>query len=76
MAAFTPLDDSDARALLAPEEREGLRAELALAALRFTTTRITDYAMPRAGVGERVIKDYRRFWARLEAVEQMSDLWG
>jgi len=51
-------------------EREGLRTELAIAALRFTTTRITDYAMPRAGVGERVIKDWRRFWARLEAVER------
>ena len=55
---------------LETNEREGLRTELAIAALRFTTTRITDYAMPRAGVGERVIKDWRRFWARLEAVEK------
>jgi homoserine kinase type II len=54
---------------LEQQEREGLRTELAIAALRFTTTRITDYAMPRAGVGERVIKDWRRFWARLGAVE-------
>lgn len=54
---------------LEPIERENLRTELALAALRFTTTRITDYAMPRAGVGDRVIKDWRRFWSRLRAVE-------
>jgi homoserine kinase type II len=51
-------------------EREAMRAELAIAALRFTTTRITDYAMPRAGTGDRVIKDWRRFWARLAAVER------
>ncbi len=60
------------------EERAGLQAELAIAALRFTTTRITDYAMPRAGSdggeGEttRVIKDWRRFWNRLRAVERLT----
>jgi len=54
---------------LEKDERSGMRAELALAALRFTTTRITDYAMPRPGVGDRVIKDWRRFWSRFSAVE-------
>jgi homoserine kinase type II len=58
---------------LEKDERSGLRAELALAALRFTTTRITDYAMPRPGVGDRVIKDWRRFWSRFSAIES-SDL--
>ena len=55
-------------------ERAAMRAELAIAALRFTVTRITDYAMPRGG-GERVIKDWRRFWARLAAVEAMPPWW-
>ena len=58
---------------LEKDERAGMRAELALAALRFTTTRITDYAMPRPGVGDRVIKDWRRFWSRYSAIES-SDL--
>jgi homoserine kinase type II len=57
---------------LEPIERASLRTELAVAALRFTTTRITDYAMPRAGVGDRVIKDWRRFWSRLQAVEHVD----
>ena len=62
------------RALTAVE-RGAMRAELAIAALRFTTTRITDYAMPRAGVGERVIKDFRRFWNRLLEVETIALPW-
>lgn len=55
-------------------EREGLRAELAIAALRFTTTRITDYAL-RTGVGARVIKDWRRFHARFRAVTTLAPFW-
>jgi homoserine kinase type II len=42
------------------------------AALRFAATRITDYHLRAGGVGDRVIKDYRRFVARLDAVEAMS----
>ena len=53
-------------------ELDGLRAELALAALRFTVTRITDYALREGAVGERVIKDWRRFLARLRSVETMD----
>jgi homoserine kinase type II len=52
-------------------ERAGLLAEACMAALRFTITRITDYAM-RAGVGPRVTKDYRRFLMRLDALEAMG----
>jgi len=53
-------------------ELDSLKSELALAALRFTTTRITDYALREGVVGERVIKDWRRFYARLLAVESMD----
>ena len=55
-------------------ERRAFRAELAIAALRFTTTRITDYAM-RSGGGARVIKDWRRFYRRFQAVETITPFW-
>jgi homoserine kinase type II len=57
------------RSLTNPE-RAGMIAELATAALRFTITRITDYAM-REGLGIKVVKDWRRFYARLEQVERL-----
>jgi Ser/Thr protein kinase RdoA (MazF antagonist) len=44
------------------------RVEAGLACLRFATTRITDYSM-RAAVGQPPLRDYRRFLARLAAVE-------
>lgn len=48
-------------------ERDGLLAEACIAAIRFTTTRITDYALKP---GEsRVMKDWRRFQSRLHALE-------
>ena len=50
-----------------PEERAALRLACMAAATRFTATRITDYYL-RDGIGERVIKDYRRFLRRLEAI--------
>jgi homoserine kinase type II len=49
-------------------ERPALVAEGALAALRFATTRITDFSM-RAPPGTPPLRDYRRFLARLEALE-------
>jgi homoserine kinase type II len=60
---------------LGEAERRGLLAEGAIAALRFTITRITDEALralednrpPRAD------KDYRRFQRRLEALEAMGE---
>jgi homoserine kinase type II len=57
---------------LEPRERRGLVVETKLAALRFTVTRITDYAM-RAGLGARVMKDWRRFWRRYEGVDAIAD---
>lgn len=75
------LDRDLARALVAAyetvrpltdDERAGLQAEGCLAALRFTITRITDYALREGVVGPRVVKDWRRFAARLEAFEAMG----
>jgi len=59
---------------LDPNERDAMRAELAIAALRFTTTRITDYAL-REGSGDRVIKDWKRFLRRLREVERIPPFW-
>jgi hypothetical protein len=44
-----------------------LHAEGCAAALRFTLTRITDYAM-RVTDGPRVIKDWRRFKKRFDTL--------
>ena len=57
----------DAARPLEAREWEALQAHATLAAVRFTTTRITDFYL-RTGVGERVYKDYRRFLQRLDAV--------
>ena len=59
---------------LSGAERRGLLAAGCLAALRFTITRITDYAM-RGGEG-RVMKDYRRFLMRLARLETIADTVG
>lgn len=59
------------RALTVAEKR-ALCTEGCLAALRFTITRITDYAM-RAGVGPRVMKDYRRFLARFARMKELGE---
>jgi homoserine kinase type II len=53
---------------LGADERAALVTEGALAALRFATTRITDFSM-RAPPGVPPVRDYRRFLARLEALE-------
>jgi homoserine kinase type II len=57
-------------------ERAALVTEGALAALRFATTRITDFSM-RAPPGAPPVRDYRRFLARLEALENgaLEDAW-
>ncbi len=55
---------------LEPREREGLLAEACIGAIRFTTTRITDYAMKPGEA--RVMKDYRRFLSRLHSLEANS----
>ena len=56
-----------------PAELAALGVEARIGALRFTVTRITDYAM-RRGIGARVVKDYRRFWARHERLEALGDV--
>ncbi len=54
-------------------EKHAFCTEMRMAALRFTITRITDYAMrSRDASGKRVMKDWRRFLARLDAVETAS----
>lgn len=59
----------EGRRRLTPEERSSMLVEGALAALRFATTRITDFSM-RARPGETPGRDYRRFLARLSDFEQ------
>lgn len=58
-----PIDAELARSLF-PEAR--------LAALRFTTTRITDYAM-RAHLGANVPRDWKRFWSRHERLVALGE---
>lgn len=53
---------------LTQHEARGLVDQGALAALRFATTRITDYSL-RAAPGQPPVRDYRRFLARLDALE-------
>lgn len=59
---------------ISSRERKGLHAEACIAAIRFATTRITDYAMK--GGENRSMKDYRRFLDRLAALEQDENLFG
>ncbi|MGD0525739.1 MAG: homoserine kinase [Polyangiaceae bacterium] len=60
------------RPLTEPEKR-GLWAEGSFAALRFTVTRITDYAMRTGAAGPRVVKDWRRFLKRFEKLQTLGD---
>jgi len=53
---------------LSERERGALQVEAALGALRFATTRITDYSL-RAPAGKPPLRDYRRFLERLSAIE-------
>lgn len=55
---------------LEPDEVEALPAVLRFGALRFAITRITDFEL-RRGAG--VYKDYRRFMARLAALDAAGD---
>jgi homoserine kinase type II len=62
---------------LESRERDAMRAELSIAALRFTTTRITDFALRQVKAGEdRVMKDWRRFYRRYREVATMEAWWG
>jgi homoserine kinase type II len=62
-AGVRPLRDS---------EREALLVEGSFAALRFTITRITDYAMRAATSEPRVVKDWRRFQARYDKLQALG----
>jgi homoserine kinase type II len=53
---------------LSAGERRAVHVEGALACLRFVTSRITDFEL-RAAPGARPGRDYRRFLARLTAIE-------
>jgi homoserine kinase type II len=57
---------------LTDPERRGLWSEGRFAALRFTVTRITDYALRSGGEGSRVVKDWRRFMMRFEKLEALG----
>jgi homoserine kinase type II len=52
-------------------ERDALWAEGCFAALRFTITRITDYAL-RITDGPRVVKDWQRFMKRFEKLQALG----
>lgn len=58
----------EAERRLEPEERAAVVHQGALAALRFATTRLTDFSL-RAPPGTEPKRDYRRFLARLDALE-------
>jgi homoserine kinase type II len=60
-----------AERMLEARERRAVRVEGALGMLRFATTRITDFSL-RALPGEKPARDYRRFLARLSAIEAGS----
>jgi homoserine kinase type II len=50
------------------QEGAALKVEGAVGCLRFATTRITDFSL-RAAPGQTPLRDYRRFLARLTAIE-------
>jgi homoserine kinase type II len=57
---------------LGAREKDAFFTEASIAALRFTITRITDYAMRSGGVGERVTKDWRRFAMRHQSLQRLG----
>jgi homoserine kinase type II len=57
---------------LEERERRGLLAEGSFAALRFTITRITDFAMRADLDGPRTVKDWRRFMMRYEELRALG----
>jgi homoserine kinase type II len=57
---------------LSRAERRGLLAEGRFACLRFTITRITDYALRAPTTEPRVVKDWRRFQMRFDKLEALG----
>jgi homoserine kinase type II len=58
---------------LGERELRGLLAEGSFAALRFTITRITDYALRENAAGPRVVKDWQRFLMRFEKLQELGE---
>jgi homoserine kinase type II len=58
---------------LGEDERKALFVEGSLGALRFTITRITDYAMRTTAEGPRVIKDWGRFMKRFDRLQELGE---
>ncbi len=54
---------------LSEAEKQALAVEGSFAALRFTVTRITDFAMRSNAEGPRVVKDWKRFFHRFETLQ-------
>ena len=54
---------------LTAREIQGLHVEAALGCLRFATTRLVDFSLPTRP-GDTPVRDFRRFLARLEALER------
>jgi homoserine kinase type II len=67
------LDGYESVRPLGVDERAALWAEACFAALRFTVTRITDYAMRESHSGPRVVKDWRRFLMRFERLRLLGE---
>jgi homoserine kinase type II len=57
---------------LGEPEREALLVEGSFGALRFTITRITDYAMRAPTTEPRVVKDWKRFQARYDKLQSLG----
>jgi homoserine kinase type II len=57
---------------LSSTEWRGLHAEAGFAALRFTVTRITDYAMRTVVAGPRIVKDWQRFMKRFQKLQALG----
>lgn len=58
---------------LEPSEVAALRTLCLAGAARFSTTRILDFHLRSGGVGERVMKDYRRFLARASTLAALTN---
>ncbi|MDP9037126.1 MAG: homoserine kinase [Myxococcota bacterium] len=57
---------------LSDVEKRALQVEGLFAALRFTITRITDFAMRDGALGPRIVKDWKRFMKRVETLETLG----
>jgi homoserine kinase type II len=57
---------------LSDRERAAMLTEGSLAALRFTITRITDFALRTGAVGPAIVKDWKRFWFRYLSLQALG----